>query len=157
MARDRATGRSNPWSELFDAGRTRVTKGLWDYLTENKDYPYYTIRDRFAGAEGQSLRGLKRGAGKLLDINGARVAAYRADDGKATLLSPICTHMGCAVAWNDAESSWDCPCHGSRFTATGAVMGGPAEKPLPPATPSAAPTGPVAISDLGPPMALRYD
>lgn len=133
MARDAATGRSNPWRELFDVGRTRVTKGLWDYLAENKDYPYYMIRDRFAGSEGKSLRALKRREGKILDIKGDRVAAYRAEDGNATLLSPRCTHMGCVVAWNQAEASWDCPCHGSRFTATGEVIGGPAETPLAPA------------------------
>ena len=133
MARDAITGRSNPWRELFDVGRTRVTEGLWDYVTENKDYPYYMIRDRFAGADGRSLRALQRGEGKILDVKGERVAAYRDADGTTTLLSPICTHLGCTVAWNQAESSWDCPCHGSRFTVTGKVMGGPAEKPLAPA------------------------
>jgi Rieske Fe-S protein len=110
-----------------------VTEGLWDYIAENKDYPYYLIRDRFAGAEGKSLRALKRGQGKILDINGEKVAAYRGEDGKTTKLSPICTHLGCLVVWNQAELSWDCPCHGSRFTTTGAVIGGPAETPLPPA------------------------
>ena len=59
-----------------------------------------------------------------------RVAAWRSDAGKVTLLSPICTHMGCVVGWNDAESTWDCPCHGSRFTPTGDVLSGPAESPL---------------------------
>jgi Rieske Fe-S protein len=88
------------------------------------------VRDRFAGPEGKSLRAVGRGQGKILDLDGTRVAAYRADDGTVTLLSPVCTHLGCLVAWNDAESSWDCPCHGSRFTATGKVMAGPAEKPL---------------------------
>jgi glycine/D-amino acid oxidase-like deaminating enzyme/nitrite reductase/ring-hydroxylating ferredoxin subunit len=133
MARDAITGRPNPWRELFDVNRTRITKGLGNYLAENKDYPYYLIRDRFAGTKGKSLRTLRRGAGGILDVDGKRVAAYRDEDGTATLLSPKCTHLGCEVAWNDAESSWDCPCHGSRFTATGKVMGGPAEEPLRPA------------------------
>ena len=132
MARDAATGVKNPWRELFDAGRTRIAKGLGNYLSENKDYPYYLVRDRVAGPEGKSLRALGRGQGKILELDGTRVAAYRGDDGEVTLLSPVCTHLGCLVAWNDAESSWDCPCHGSRFTATGKVMGGPAETPLAP-------------------------
>ena len=130
MARDAALGRSNPWAELFDTARTKVKAGAWDYLKENKDYPYYLIRDRFAGADGRSLRELGRGKGKILELKGERVAAWRSDAGTVTLLSPICTHMGCVVDWNDAESTWDCPCHGSRFKPNGDVLAGPAESPL---------------------------
>jgi len=123
-------GHANPWADLFDAGRTKVKGGAWNYLKENKDYPYYMIRDRLAGPEGRSLRELGRGKGKILELGGKRVAAWRSQAGTVTLLSPICTHMGCVVEWNAAEQSWDCPCHGSRFTTTGKVMGGPAETPL---------------------------
>ena len=130
MARDATLQRTNPWRELFDIGRTKVRGGAWNYLKENVDYPYYMIRDRFAGAEGQSLRTVRRGEGKIVDVNGNRVAAWRAEDGSLTRLSPVCTHMGCLVGWNPAEKSWDCPCHGSRFTPTGAVLAGPAETPL---------------------------
>jgi glycine/D-amino acid oxidase-like deaminating enzyme/nitrite reductase/ring-hydroxylating ferredoxin subunit len=130
MASDAALGRTNPWRELFDIGRTRIRGGLWDYLTENKDYPYYMIRDRFAGVEGRSLRALRRGEGKLLEIDGQHVAAYRTEDGAVTMRSPVCTHMGCVVQWNTAERTWDCPCHGSRFSPKGDVLGGPAESPL---------------------------
>jgi nitrite reductase/ring-hydroxylating ferredoxin subunit len=51
-------------------------------------------------------------------------------DGKLHAISPICTHMKCDVAWNDAERSWDCPCHGSRFSVDGEVLNGPAREPL---------------------------
>ena len=56
MAHDCALGRRNPWRELFDPGRTKVRGGAWDYIKENVDYPYYLIRDRFAGPEARSLR-----------------------------------------------------------------------------------------------------
>jgi len=59
-----------------------------------------------------------------------KVAAYRRDDGSLMLHSAVCTHKGCTVAWNDAERTWDCPCHGSRFTAEGKVISGPAQSPL---------------------------
>jgi glycine/D-amino acid oxidase-like deaminating enzyme/nitrite reductase/ring-hydroxylating ferredoxin subunit len=130
MACDAATGRTNPWAGLFDTSRSKVKGGAWDYVKENVDYPYYMIRDRFAGAEGQSVRALRRGEGKILDIGGERIAAYRSADGTVTKLSPVCTHMGCNVNWNDAERTWDCPCHGSRFKPTGQVLAGPAETPL---------------------------
>jgi Rieske Fe-S protein len=130
MARDAVLGQSNPWGELFDTGRTKVKGGAWDYLKENIDYPYYMIRDRFAGPEGRSLRALHPGQGKILQLNGEQVAACRDDHGHVTLLSPICTHMGCVVGWNEAERTWDCPCHGSRFKPDGEVLSGPAESPL---------------------------
>ena len=131
ISSDAIVGRANPWSALFDVGRTALVNGAWDYVKENLDYPYYMIRDRFAGAEGHSLRSVKRGEGKIIECRGRKVAAYRDDHGAATMCSAICTHMGCVVAWNPAERTWDCPCHGSRFTTTGAVISGPAEAPLP--------------------------
>jgi len=122
--------RSNPWAELFDPSRKALTRGLWDYLKENVDYPYYRIRDRFAGAEAKSVRAVKRGRGKVIERNGSKVAAYRDPAGSVTLRSATCTHMGCMVGWNTAERTWDCPCHGSRFKPTGEVISGPAESPL---------------------------
>ena len=130
MISDAILGRSNPWAELFDPSRKALTRGLWDYLKENVDYPYYMIRDRFAGADAQSLRAVKRGQGKIIERNGAKAAVYRDQAGQVTLRSAICTHMGCAVGWNTAERTWDCPCHGSRFKPTGEVIAGPAEAPL---------------------------
>jgi Rieske Fe-S protein len=103
---------------------------VWDYLKENVDYPYYLIRDRFAGADAQSLRAVKRGQGKIIERDGAKLAVYRDPAGGVTLRSATCTHMGCLVAWNTAERTWDCPCHGSRFKPTGDVIAGPAEAPL---------------------------
>jgi Rieske Fe-S protein len=66
----------------------------------------------------------------VLERNGSKVAAYRDRAGAVTLRSATCTHMGCIVAWNPAEKTWDCPCHGSRFTPDGKVISGPAESPL---------------------------
>lgn len=129
IATDRILGRDNPWSALFDLDRSRA-RGLWNYIKENKDYPYYLVRDRFAGADSRPLRTLSRGEGRLLDLSGHRVAAYRAEDGVVTLLSPTCTHLGCTVAWNAVEKTWDCPCHGSRFSTDGSVLSGPAQSPL---------------------------
>jgi Rieske Fe-S protein len=93
------------------------------------------VRDRFAGVDGRSLREVKRGTGKIIDHDGQMVAAYRDDEGVLSLRSATCTHMGCRVGWNAAERTWDCPCHGSRFSPYGQVIAGPAEAPLPPVEP----------------------
>jgi len=132
MIADAIQGRQNPWTDLFDPGRTAIRHGLWDYVKENSDYPYYMIRGRFTGEPSRSFRTLKRGQGVVIDENGTRIAAYRRPDGSLLLRSATCTHMGCVVGWNDAERTWDCPCHGSRFTPEGEVISGPAEKPLAP-------------------------
>jgi glycine/D-amino acid oxidase-like deaminating enzyme/nitrite reductase/ring-hydroxylating ferredoxin subunit len=132
MATDKLLGRKNPWSDLFDPGRVKILGAAWDYIVENKDYPYYMVRDRFAGADGRSLRAVPRGSGRVLQLDGQQVAVYRDEQGTATQRSAVCTHMGCTVDWNGAERTWDCPCHGSRFKPDGAVISGPAESPLPP-------------------------
>jgi glycine/D-amino acid oxidase-like deaminating enzyme/nitrite reductase/ring-hydroxylating ferredoxin subunit len=132
MARDWATGRKNPWTDLFSVDRKKIKGGAWNYLQENKDYPYYMIKDRLARAEADSVRELKPGEGMIVGRRGKKVAAFRDSNGNIRRLSPVCTHLGCLVRWNPAESTWDCPCHGSRFKPTGEVIAGPAEEPLPP-------------------------
>jgi glycine/D-amino acid oxidase-like deaminating enzyme/nitrite reductase/ring-hydroxylating ferredoxin subunit len=130
MIADAIAEKTNPWADLFDIDRKALGRSLWDYVKENADYPYYMIRERFAGAETKSLRDVRRGQGRILDRNGQKVAAYRDVDGAVTLRSAVCTHMGCTIAWNQAERTWDCPCHGSRFRTDGTVIAGPAGAPL---------------------------
>jgi Rieske Fe-S protein len=130
MATDAILGQKNPWADLFSVNRKKVRGGTWDYITENVDYPYYMLRDWLKGAEADQPSQVKRGDGKILKIDGERVACSRDEDGKLHAVSAVCTHMGCLVHWNSTEHTWDCPCHGSRFEATGEVIGGPAEKPL---------------------------
>nr|WP_139235804.1 Rieske 2Fe-2S domain-containing protein [Algoriphagus locisalis] len=69
---------------------------------------------------------LKKGEGKIAEVGEEKVAAYRNDSGQLHLVSSVCTHLGCVVHWNSAEKSWDCPCHGSRFSVDGKVLEGPA-------------------------------
>jgi glycine/D-amino acid oxidase-like deaminating enzyme/nitrite reductase/ring-hydroxylating ferredoxin subunit len=134
MIRDAITGTcSNPWRELFSPKRSVISRGPWDYLHENADYPYYMVRDRFAGDRHRHLRQIARGEGALVRHEGKTMAAFRDGRGETTLLSPVCPHLGCHVAWNGAERTWDCPCHGSRFGPTGEVLAGPATHPLTPA------------------------
>jgi glycine/D-amino acid oxidase-like deaminating enzyme/nitrite reductase/ring-hydroxylating ferredoxin subunit len=130
MACDWAIRRKNPWTDLFAVNRKKLKGAAWNYLRENKDYPYYLIKDRLARSEADSVRDLKPGDGMIIGRRGKKVAAFRDPNGKLHRLSPVCTHLGCLVRWNPAESTWDCPCHGSRFKPTGEVIAGPAEEPL---------------------------
>ena len=132
MARDWATARKNPWTDLFAVDRKKIKGATWNYLRENKDYPYYMIKDWIARPEADSVRELKRGDGMIIGSRAKKRAVFRDDKGKIFQLSPVCTHLGCIVKWNRAESTWDCPCHGSRFKPTGEVIAGPAEEALSP-------------------------
>jgi nucleotide-binding universal stress UspA family protein len=83
---------------------------------------------------GRTVDDLAPGHGGLVDAGGRRLAVYRAEDGTITALSPRCQHMGCTVDWNDADRTWDCPCHGSRYDWEGRVIKGPAKRDLDPAS-----------------------
>jgi glycine/D-amino acid oxidase-like deaminating enzyme/nitrite reductase/ring-hydroxylating ferredoxin subunit len=132
MARDWTAGRKNPWKDLFAVDRKKIKGATWNYLRENADYPYYMIKDRLARPEADSVNELKRGNGMIIGSRGKKVAVFRGRNGKVHRLSPVCPHLGCLVRWNPAESTWDCPCHGSRFKPTGEVIAGPAEEALAP-------------------------
>ena len=67
---------------------------------------------------------------RLLTYGAKRKGAYRDKEGRLYVVDTTCTHLGCEVEWNNAERTWDCPCHGSRFHYNGDVVEGPAEKPL---------------------------
>jgi glycine/D-amino acid oxidase-like deaminating enzyme/nitrite reductase/ring-hydroxylating ferredoxin subunit len=134
MAVDSILGRTSPWKRLFDPHRKKLS-ATWDYLKENKDFPVCLVRDHLAKPQARSLRDVAPGEGKVVELNGKKVAAYRDAQGRVTTCSAICTHLQCVVGWNAAECTWDCPCHGSRFHPDGRVLSGPAEEPLPHVSP----------------------
>jgi glycine/D-amino acid oxidase-like deaminating enzyme/nitrite reductase/ring-hydroxylating ferredoxin subunit len=130
LVRDTITGRPNPWSRLVSPNRVAGLRDPWDYVRENVDYPYYLLKRILGPADDRSLRGLKPGDGTVIKLDGRAVAASRDDDGLYRLRSAVCTHLGCLVVWNQVERTWDCPCHGSRFSKEGEVLRGPAERGL---------------------------
>jgi glycine/D-amino acid oxidase-like deaminating enzyme/nitrite reductase/ring-hydroxylating ferredoxin subunit len=132
LVTDLITGVENPWAEIFSHRRIRPDMTVREFITENVHFPAHLASDRLTSldVEGTSVDEVVSGDAKILRVDGKKVAAYRDDAGQLFCVSPVCTHMGCDVAWNKAEKSWDCPCHGSRFAPDGAVLNGPAKKPL---------------------------
>jgi nucleotide-binding universal stress UspA family protein len=78
----------------------------------------------------RSISEIAPGHGAVIEVSGRRLAIYRDQAGQLSAISPRCTHMGCTVDWNDGASTWDCPCHGSRYDPYGEVIRGPADRPL---------------------------
>lgn len=112
-------------SRLYDPARIKPLASAKEFLKENLNVAQHFVADRFGSAEGASVTDVVAGEGKIIELNGEKVAAYRTPEGILHLLAPQCTHMGCLVQWNRAEHTWDCPCHGGRYSATGEVIEGP--------------------------------
>ena len=129
---DAIAGRDNPWAEAFDASRMKETVTR-DFVRENLDVGKRFVGDRLRTLVPPGAEGLEPGEGGIVHVDGEKVAAYRDDDGRLHAVSPVCTHLGCLVSFNTAERTWDCPCHGSRFTVDGSVIQGPATRDLSPA------------------------
>lgn len=129
---DQILGRVNPWATLYDPSRKSFAKSsLKEFLSENLDVAVqYT--DWLRGGDVESVEQIAPGSGALVRRGALKVAAYRDPAGTLHERSAVCTHLGCIVQWNSQESSWDCPCHGSRFAPTGEVLNGPAATPLKP-------------------------
>lgn len=128
---DRIEGVANPAADLLDPNRLNLRVSAKRLVTENLDVARRFFGDRLARPTVTDAEDLERGEGGIARVGGRRVGAYRDEGGRLHAVVPICTHLGCQVAWNEAERSWDCPCHGSRFAPDGQVLEGPAVEPLP--------------------------
>jgi glycine/D-amino acid oxidase-like deaminating enzyme/nitrite reductase/ring-hydroxylating ferredoxin subunit len=119
-----------PWAPIFDPGRLHPVVEATTFVKANLKVAGHFIGDRLRRSHLDSPADLALGDGAVVRIGGQRCAVYRDQDGDLHTVSATCTHLGCTVAFNDAEKTWDCPCHGSRFTPDGAVLQGPATNPL---------------------------
>ena len=127
---DLAQNKFNATKDLYSPTRTKMKKDdtkhfvkinanvAKELVTGKIDRPKDTVDD------------LKNDEGRIVMVDNHKTGAYKDKNGKLHLVKPTCTHLGCDVHWNDGERSWDCPCHGSRFSYTGEVLEGPAVEPL---------------------------
>jgi glycine/D-amino acid oxidase-like deaminating enzyme/nitrite reductase/ring-hydroxylating ferredoxin subunit len=133
---DLIDGKENDWLVAYDATRTRAPLTSRTLFKENFDaVGLHLMGDRLKTLKPPSASTLTPGDGGIVDLDGKKVAAFRHDDGTLDAVSPICRHVGCLVAFNTAERTWDCPCHGSRYTIEGKVIQGPAVHDLAPKRP----------------------
>jgi glycine/D-amino acid oxidase-like deaminating enzyme/nitrite reductase/ring-hydroxylating ferredoxin subunit len=125
---DLILNRPNPWERLYDPAR-KTLRAATTFVKENLNVAAQ-YADWLTGGEVGSVEEIPRGGGAVVRRGLSKVAISRDADGKLTELSAVCPHLGCIVHWNEAETSWDCPCHGSRFQADGKVVNGPANVDL---------------------------
>jgi glycine/D-amino acid oxidase-like deaminating enzyme/nitrite reductase/ring-hydroxylating ferredoxin subunit len=129
---DLILGRANPYATLYDATRIKARAAAVDYVKENLAFPAHLITDRLTSinAEDRPIQTLRPGEGAVFNSDEGKVAVCRDRQGVVHACSAVCTHLGCDVAWNSSEQTWDCPCHGSRFSPEGTVINGPAVSDL---------------------------
>lgn len=118
------------YQDLFNPNRLKPIAGFTNFVKESADVVGKLIGKVVPADKLKELSELAKGEARVVNYDGNRVAIYKDDAGKVYAVNSACTHIKCDVAWNIAEKSWDCPCHGSRFSYTGEVLTGPARKDL---------------------------
>lgn len=121
-------GRENPWKKLYDPSR-KTLRAAGKFLKEN-----FNVAVQYADWATQGKVGsydeIEPGSGVVVRRGATKIAVFKDEQGTIHERSAVCTHLYCIVAWNSAERTWDCPCHGSRFDPYGNVVNGPAINPL---------------------------
>jgi glycine/D-amino acid oxidase-like deaminating enzyme/nitrite reductase/ring-hydroxylating ferredoxin subunit len=130
LVSDLILGRQNPWLSIYDPARKPMKEALHFIKEQVNIARQYT--DWISSGDEADVAALPSGEGALIRNGLQKYAVYRDELGALHCHSATCTHMGCVVQWNGVEKTWDCPCHGSRFSAYGSVLHGPAVKSLAP-------------------------
>lgn len=115
---------------LFSPGRVKPIAGFSNFVKENTDVVSSLIVDPFKISSIENLDDISNDSADTVKYEHHSMAVYKNPEGELFCLSPTCTHLKCTVKWNQTERSWDCPCHGARYSVTGEVITGPSTRPL---------------------------
>jgi glycine/D-amino acid oxidase-like deaminating enzyme/nitrite reductase/ring-hydroxylating ferredoxin subunit len=128
MLRDLIIKGENPWVDAYNPQRSTPAASYKAFVRENVDVAKELFKHKLEALP--DTTDLENGQAKVIRHEGHRLGAYKDEGGKLHVIDTTCTHLGCELEWNTAEKSWDCPCHGSRFSYTGDILEGPAHNPL---------------------------
>ncbi|RXM59059.1 FAD-dependent oxidoreductase [Clostridium tetani] len=128
LLKDLILHKESPWQDVFSPSRVNSSNALKNFFVENFDVAKELVKGKLSTIPDNIE--VNNGEGKVIEIAGDKYGAYRDNDGVLHIVDITCTHLGCELKWNDAEKSWDCPCHASRFTYKGDIMDGPAIRKL---------------------------
>ena len=126
---DLICGRENRWAELYRPARLVPAGATTEFVSENVNVAVqYT--DWLTSGDVTETQAISPHQGAIIRRGTGKLAVYRDHQGTLHARSAVCPHLGCIVGWNNAEATWDCPCHGSRFDCYGTVINGPANRNL---------------------------
>jgi glycine/D-amino acid oxidase-like deaminating enzyme/nitrite reductase/ring-hydroxylating ferredoxin subunit len=125
---DLITSSRSPWESVYNPSRHDLSASAPSIVSMNLDVAKHYVGGKLAPAP--SSIEIKNGQAEVVSIEGGRYGAFRDNQGKLHIVDISCTHLGCELVCNEAENTWDCPCHGSRFTPDGENVEGPSFTPL---------------------------
>jgi len=128
LLHDLLLAKDNPWTHLFDPYRTNLKAQVKDLMVYNGKVAYEFIKGKLK-TEAETLK-LEPGMAKIIQTDEGKYGVYKDEAGELYTLDITCPHLGCELNFNRAEATWDCPCHGSRFSYKGAIIEGPAHHSL---------------------------
>ena len=126
---DMIIGRKNRYEDIFVSTRVEPVKNRQEVGNMIKETVSSLVLKKFELTESEQAS-LKNEEGKIIEIEGEKVGAYKDKEGKIYTIVPKCAHLGCELSWNNLDKTWDCPCHGSRYDYTGKMLYGPTVKDL---------------------------
>src|SRR5699024_6103380 len=118
----------SPWQDVYNPSRKTITASAKELISQGVNVAGQLIDGKLSKLPDEL--DLELGEAQVYKSDGERIGVFKDDEGKLHFVDTTCTHMGCELNWNSAEKSWDCPCHGSRFTYGGDIIQGPAVRPL---------------------------
>ena len=118
----------NPWKDIYNPSRSISSTSTKNFIVENLDVAKELIIGKMKSVSNKL--NIDKGEAKIVELEGSKYGAYKDEQGITHIVDVTCTHLGCELKWNTAERSWDCPCHGSRFSWEGDIIEGPAVHPL---------------------------
>jgi nitrite reductase/ring-hydroxylating ferredoxin subunit len=116
----------SPYISLFNPNRIKPVAGFKNFITHNAEVAKDFVGRFFSHDKLHELADIAPGEGKVVSYESKMIALYKDEQGEIHAISPVCTHLKCSVSWNNAEQTWDCPCHGARYTKDGEMVTGPA-------------------------------
>lgn len=120
----------NPYIRLFNPNRIKPVAGFVSFLSHNANVVKQFAGRIFGHDQLDRISDLKQGEGKVIKYDGEVIALHKDEKGHLHAIHPVCTHMKCEVKFNNAEKSWDCPCHGARYNVDGDVITAPSSHNL---------------------------
>jgi glycine/D-amino acid oxidase-like deaminating enzyme/nitrite reductase/ring-hydroxylating ferredoxin subunit len=128
LLKDLILAGSSPWQEVYAPSRHTIAASTKTFLVQNASVAHELLKGKLSHAPKEFS--MEPGEGKIVKIDGKKAGVYKDESGNLHIVNTTCPHMGCELVWNPAEHSWDCPCHGSRFSIDGDIIEGPAVKHL---------------------------